>query len=139
MIREDGRGLSVHTFKALSLEYNGKPLNLHRCGTKVIMLLLQLLLGGGDGVPKYALVSAIYGHEDEAGADYNQYVNNLIYRLKKLLNTKKLQQTYLVWTKITPLKAGMIMLRWKEIRMISERCLRTIWLCMQSFPLRRLR
>ena len=43
MIREDGRGLSVHTFKALSLEYNGKPLNLHRCGTKVIMLLLKRL------------------------------------------------------------------------------------------------
>ena len=85
MFHPDGRGLSVYVFKSLTIEYNGRPVNTHRGSTKVIQLLLLLLLSGGDGVPKHALVSAIYGQEEEGWADYNQYVNNLIYRLKKLL------------------------------------------------------
>lgn len=79
-------GLRVRMFTAFYVEYDGAAVTMPRGGsTKIVQLFAMLLLAGEKGVPKRELISNIYGQAQDAGADLNQYVNNLIYRLKKWL------------------------------------------------------
>ncbi len=86
----DGQGLHVRMFSAFSMEYNGETIQMTRGGTKVEQVFARLLISGDKGVSKRELIGNIYGQGQEAGADLNQYVNNLIYRLKKRLSAWKM-------------------------------------------------
>lgn len=87
---QNKQGLYVRMFSAFSMEYEGAPIRMNRRGTKVEQIFARLLVSGGKGVPKRELIDIIYGQNQEAGADLNQYVNNLIYRLKKRLSLWKM-------------------------------------------------
>ena len=80
------KGLHVRMFSSFSMEYEGTTVNMTRGGgTKVEQIFARLLISGEKGVSKRELIGSIYGQGQESGADLNQYVNNLIYRLKKRL------------------------------------------------------
>ncbi len=71
-------------FGGFTLEYNGCPISVGRGGTsKVVQLLQLLLLHKGVGISKEQVSQYLYDW-DTVG-DRNNSLNNIIYRLKKLL------------------------------------------------------
>ncbi len=78
-------GLFVRMFSSLSVEFNGRRINMQRGNTRVVELFVMLLLGGGKGLSKRELIDNLYGYDQEWCADPNKSVNNLLYRLKKQL------------------------------------------------------
>lgn len=81
---KSGKRLKISMFGGFSMRYNDIPLAFGRSyRSKYIQLFQLLLLNEANGIAKDVLLENLYGMQD--GANTNNSLNNLIFRLRKHL------------------------------------------------------
>lgn len=81
--------LRVQMLGGFSMYYGDTAVALNKIGSsKSVRLLQMLLLSMQGGIPKGELIDSLYGWNEKAdAANHNKNLNNLIYRLKRQLQS----------------------------------------------------